>query len=196
MVPILSIDKMAQEKLVAKKSNERMETYNAVLSEQKSVNIISKEINEVESTYQISTMQLLNPIQVQGQQNDLAKRANTHVVQKTSSCISELMKRNLFEQRFSEGPGNRQESDSDKDSSDDDAVSLKKDYLFPSPEEVENSTEPAVDMTFATVIEALRYLNVHGMLKGYAVRIGSSYKQKKYYLQCNRSGKQKSIDKR
>ncbi|KAL6623021.1 hypothetical protein ACP70R_032900 [Stipagrostis hirtigluma subsp. patula] len=73
-------------------------------------------------------------------------------------------------------------------------VKQNQEYIFPTPEEVENSVEPYVGMTFDSLQEAHRYVNVHGLINGYAVHKGSNYKQKRIQLQCNKSGKQKDID--
>ncbi|KAJ1261643.1 hypothetical protein BS78_09G046300 [Paspalum vaginatum] len=77
---------------------------------------------------------------------------------------------------------------------DEEIVPKEKEYIFPSPEEVENSIEPSVGMKFASLGEAHRYLNVHGLLNGYSTRKGTNYLKKTYHLECNRSGKGKKID--
>jgi len=82
----------------------------------------------------------------------------------------------------------------EEDCSEDEAiVSKKKEYIFPTPEEVERSAEPSVGMVFPNLAEALRYLNVHGLLNGYSIRKGTNYMNKTYHLECNRSGKPKNM---
>jgi hypothetical protein len=49
-------------------------------------------------------------------------------------------------------------------------------------------------MKFATLTEAHRYLNVHGLLNGYAIRKGTNYVKRTYHLECNRGGKPKNIN--
>jgi len=83
----------------------------------------------------------------------------------------------------------------EEDCSEDEAtVSKKKEYIFPTPEEVERSAEPSVGMVFPNLAEAHIYLNVHGLLNGYSIRKGTNYMKKTYHLECNRSGKPKKHD--
>jgi len=82
----------------------------------------------------------------------------------------------------------------EEDCSEDEAiVSKKKEYIFPTPEEVERSAEPSVGMVFPNLAKAHRYLNVHGLLNGYSIRKGTNYMNKTYHLECNRSGKPKNM---
>ena len=79
--------------------------------------------------------------------------------------------------------------------SDDEAtISKNQDYIFPTPEEVEKCAEPCVGMRFQSLTEAQRYLNVHGLLNGYAIRKGTNYLKKTYHLECNRSGKARVME--
>ena len=58
----------------------------------------------------------------------------------------------------------------DNVSDDESIVAKNQEYIFPSTEEVEKSAEPYVGMVFESLTEAQRYLNVHGLLNGYAIR--------------------------
>ena len=58
----------------------------------------------------------------------------------------------------------------DNVSDDESIVAKNQEYIFPSTEEVEKSAEPSVGMVFESLTEAQRYLNVHGLLNGYAIR--------------------------
>ena len=82
----------------------------------------------------------------------------------------------------------------DNVSDDESIVAKNQEYIFPSPEEVEKSAEPSVGMVFESLTEAQRYLNVHGLLNGYAIRKGTNYLKKTYQLECNRSGKPKVME--
>lgn len=83
----------------------------------------------------------------------------------------------------------------DEVGSDDEAtVSKNKDYIFPTPEEVDKCAEPCVGMTFGSLSEAQRYLKVHGVLHGYPIRKGTNYLKKTYHLECNKSGKSRVIE--
>jgi len=82
----------------------------------------------------------------------------------------------------------------DNVSDDESIVAKNQEYIFPSTEEVEKSAEPYVGMVFESLTEAQRYLNVHGLLNGYAIRKGTNYLKKTYQLECNRSGKPKVME--
>ena len=82
----------------------------------------------------------------------------------------------------------------DNVSDDESIVAKNQEYIFPSPEEVKKSAEPSVGMVFESLTEAQRYLNVHGLLNGYAIRKGTNYLKKTYQLECNRSGKPKVME--
>ena len=66
----------------------------------------------------------------------------------------------------------------DNVSDDESIVAKNQEYIFPSIEEVEKSAEPSVGMMFESLTEAQRYLNVHGLLNGYAIRKGTNYLKK------------------
>ena len=57
-----------------------------------------------------------------------------------------------------------------------------------------NQEYNSVGMVFESLTEAQRYLNVHGLLNGYAIRKGTNYLKKTYQLECNRSGKPKVME--
>ena len=82
----------------------------------------------------------------------------------------------------------------DNESDDESIVAKNQEYIFPSTEEVEKSAEPYVGMVFESLTEAQRYLNVHGLLNGYAIRKGTNYLKKTYQLECNKSGKPKVME--
>ena len=82
----------------------------------------------------------------------------------------------------------------DNVSDDESIVAKNQEYIFPSPEEVKKSADPSIGMVFESLTEAQRYLNVHGLLNGYAIREGTNYLKKTYQLECNRSGKPKVME--
>ena len=86
------------------------------------------------------------------------------------------------------------EIEDDVGSDDEATISKNQDYIFPTPEEVEKCAEPCVGMRFQSLTEAQRYLNVHGLLNGYAIRKGTNYLKKTYHLECNRSGKARVME--
>jgi hypothetical protein len=86
------------------------------------------------------------------------------------------------------------EDDGDECSNDGGIVPKNNEYIFPSLEEVEQSVQPEVGMKFGTLIEAHRYLNIHGLLNGYAIKKGTNYMKRTYHLECNRGGKPKNIN--
>uniref|UniRef100_A0A0A9T3X6 Protein FAR1-RELATED SEQUENCE n=1 Tax=Arundo donax TaxID=35708 RepID=A0A0A9T3X6_ARUDO len=71
---------------------------------------------------------------------------------------------------------------------------MMRSIFFPTPEEIEAARAPTVGMTFTSVKEAQRFVNVYGQLKGFSVIKGRNYKQRKITLQCNRSRKQKEVN--
>jgi len=58
----------------------------------------------------------------------------------------------------------------DNVSDDESTLAKNQEYIFPSPEEVKKSADPSIGMVFESLTEAQRYLNVHGLLNGYAIR--------------------------
>ena len=62
-------------------------------------------------------------------------------------------------------------------------------YLFPTPDEVGNAKKPELGMVFATLDEAVKFVNEYGKVHGFAVIKGRNYKDEKYWLQCNKSRK-------
>jgi hypothetical protein len=64
-------------------------------------------------------------------------------------------------------------------------------YLFPNPDEAEGMKKPLIGMSFDTIDEAHKIVNVYGQLYRFAVYRGRNYKNKKYFLMCNRSKKAK-----
>lgn len=65
------------------------------------------------------------------------------------------------------------------------------DYFFPSVEDVEKARTPEVGMVFPTLQDAHHFLNVYGLLTGFAVKKGCNYKHKKITFVCNKSSKMK-----
>uniref|UniRef100_A0A0A9BS33 Uncharacterized protein n=1 Tax=Arundo donax TaxID=35708 RepID=A0A0A9BS33_ARUDO len=66
-------------------------------------------------------------------------------------------------------------------------------YFFPTPDEVEAAKAPAVGMSFKSIDEAHRYVNVYRQLAGFSVIKGRNYKHRKINLQCNQAGNQKKM---
>lgn len=62
-------------------------------------------------------------------------------------------------------------------------------YLFPNPEEDEGSNKPQIGMSFDSINEAHRFVNVYGQLNGFAVYRGRNYRNKNFFLMCNKSKK-------
>ncbi|KAM0888535.1 hypothetical protein ACQ4PT_028284 [Festuca glaucescens] len=63
------------------------------------------------------------------------------------------------------------------------------DYLFPTPDELNKSCPPVVGQVFATLEEAVRFVNVYGQTCGFSVIKGRNYKGRKISLICNKGRK-------
>ena len=85
-----------------------------------------------------------------------------------------------------------EESVMESEGTSEDDADGEEEYLFPTPDEVNNAQPPEVGMVFSSLEEAVHFVNVYGKLSGFAVIKGRNYKQKKITLQCNRSRKIRS----
>jgi len=70
-----------------------------------------------------------------------------------------------------------------------DAVAEDEEYLFPNPDEAEGTKKPEIGMSFDTLDDAHRFVNIYGQVNGFAVFKGRNYKNKKIFLMCNKSKK-------
>lgn len=69
------------------------------------------------------------------------------------------------------------------------AVAGNEEYVFPTPEEMEKDTVPALGMEFPTLEDATRYVNVYAQKNGFAMIKGRNYKHRKISFQCNKCRK-------
>jgi hypothetical protein len=79
------------------------------------------------------------------------------------------------------------EDTDEEETVDDEEKKFEEEYLFPTPDEVSNAKPLEIGMTFSSLEEAVRFVNVYGQLKGFSVIKGRNYKNRKITLQCNKS---------
>lgn len=75
----------------------------------------------------------------------------------------------------------KENSDEDIDDIfEEDIVSEEDEYFFPTPEEIKAASKPKIGMSFNTINEEQRFVNIYGQLTRFSVIKGRNYKQKNY----------------
>ncbi|XP_037434100.1 protein FAR1-RELATED SEQUENCE 5-like isoform X2 [Triticum dicoccoides] len=80
---------------------------------------------------------------------------------------------------------------SKKDSDDEltENESKPEEYLFPTPDEMENTSTPEVGKVFSSLEEAVRFVNIYAHISGFGIKKGRNYRNRKITICCCKSRK-------